>query len=272
MLKPAPLRSCRPWLSMYFSMPAMPTLSTLAKPSTCAAAGAVRVDALVLGQEADARDAEAVHLGLLARRDLALDPDEALLRAELLAQLARVEIRQHGGEELDRLVLVDDVARLGEDRDHLDVGRQHLAVAVDDVGPRRRDLGRRGAAELAAACRSSPRASRGARRSRRTGPRSRARRGRRGRCSCRRAAGTARARRAETRMRSAALAVLGGAEARSDHGAHRFGVWVEGVRASPRPCPSASRSARAGRAARACGRSRPGACGRSGRSDRRASC
>ncbi len=31
--------------------------------------------------------------------------------------------------EFDRLVLVDDVARLGEDRDGADVGRQHLAVA-----------------------------------------------------------------------------------------------------------------------------------------------
>ena len=57
----------------------------------------VRIDALVLGQEADARDAEAVHLGLLARRDLALDPDEALLRAELVAQVRGVEIGQHGG-------------------------------------------------------------------------------------------------------------------------------------------------------------------------------
>ena len=109
----------------------------------------VRIDALVLGQEADARDAEAMHLGLLARRDLALDPDEALLRAELVAQIRGVEVRQHGGQQLDRLVLVDDVARLGEDRDHLHVGGQHLAVAVDDVGPGRGNLGRSGTAHLA---------------------------------------------------------------------------------------------------------------------------
>jgi hypothetical protein len=49
---------------------------------------------LFSGRKPDARDAEAMHLRLLARRDLALDPDEALLGAELVAQLAGVEIGQ----------------------------------------------------------------------------------------------------------------------------------------------------------------------------------
>ena len=42
--------------------------------------GAVRIDALVLGKEADAGQAEPVDLLALLRRDLALEPDEARLR------------------------------------------------------------------------------------------------------------------------------------------------------------------------------------------------
>ena len=53
----------------------------------------------------------------------------------LLAQRAGVEIGQHAGEQLGRLVGIEDVARLGIERRHVDVGRQDLAVAVDDVGP-----------------------------------------------------------------------------------------------------------------------------------------
>ena len=76
---------------------------------------------------------------LLLRRHLALDPDEALLRAEPFAQLLGVDVGQHGGDQLDRLVLVDDAARLGEHRHRLDVGRQNLAVAVEQIGPRAGD-------------------------------------------------------------------------------------------------------------------------------------
>ena len=49
--------------------------------------GAVRIDALVLRQEADPGHAEPVNLLALLRRDLALEPDEAALGAEPLAQL-----------------------------------------------------------------------------------------------------------------------------------------------------------------------------------------
>ena len=70
--------------------------------------GAVRIDALVLVEEADARQADADRSPLLLRRDVALEPDEAALGAEPLAQLRGVEIRQHGGEQLDRLVDIDD--------------------------------------------------------------------------------------------------------------------------------------------------------------------
>ena len=53
------------WPSSHFSMPAMPWLSMLTWPIDVRDHGAVRIDALVLGQEADARQAEAVDLLLL---------------------------------------------------------------------------------------------------------------------------------------------------------------------------------------------------------------
>src|SRR6202011_1446631 len=52
----------------------------------------VRIDALVLGQEADARDTEAMHFLLLHRGDLALEPGEAAARTEPVAHLAAVEV------------------------------------------------------------------------------------------------------------------------------------------------------------------------------------
>ena len=53
----------------------------------------------------------------------------------LRAHLRRVEVRQDAGDQLGRLVRIDDVARLGVERGHLDVGGEDLAVAVDEVGP-----------------------------------------------------------------------------------------------------------------------------------------
>ena len=46
-------------------MPAMPWLSMLTWPITCETVGAVRIDALVLGEEADAGNAEPVDFLLL---------------------------------------------------------------------------------------------------------------------------------------------------------------------------------------------------------------
>ena len=109
------------------------------------------IDALVLAQEPDAGNAEAVDVLLLLRRDFALQPDKALARRQPLAHFAGVEIRQRRGQKLDRLVLVDDAARLAEQARRLDVGGQHLAVAVDDIGPCGRDrILRRGAARAVA--------------------------------------------------------------------------------------------------------------------------
>ena len=60
---------------------------------------AVRVDAPVLRQEADAGQAETEDFVLFLRRDVALDPDETLARAEPLAQLLRIEVRQDPASE-----------------------------------------------------------------------------------------------------------------------------------------------------------------------------
>src|SRR5207253_6549786 len=105
-----------------------------------------RIDALVLAQKADAGNAELVDGLLLFWRDLALQPDKPLARGQAVAHLDGVEIGQRAGEQLDRLVLVDDAARLREQAWRLDVGRENFAVAVDDVGPRSGDRVLRGGA------------------------------------------------------------------------------------------------------------------------------
>ncbi len=101
--------------------------------------GAVGIDAFVLGQKADAGNAEPVDLLTLLRRDLALEPDEAPLGRQALAQFAGVHVRHDRGQKLRRLVDIDDALRLRKQRRRAHVGRQHLAVAVEDVGPRGRD-------------------------------------------------------------------------------------------------------------------------------------
>ncbi len=88
--------------------------------------GAGRIDALVFAQEADAGNAEAVNFLLLRRRDFTLQPDKAFLAGQAVADFAGVEIGQSGGQKLDRLVLVDDAARLAEQARRLDVGGQYL--------------------------------------------------------------------------------------------------------------------------------------------------
>ena len=78
------------------------------------------------------------YLLLLFRRHLALDPDEAFLGAQAFAQLLGVDIGQNGGDQLDRLVFVDDAARLGEHGQGSDVGGQNLAVAIEKIRARAR--------------------------------------------------------------------------------------------------------------------------------------
>src|SRR5258706_3728386 len=108
---------------------------------------AVRIDAFVLSQESDAWNAEAVHLPLLGRRDVPLEPGKTALRSEPLAHLAAVEVSQHTGQEFGCLVGIDDAPRLREQRRGLQIGRENFAVAVEDIGPRRRNrIGRSAAA------------------------------------------------------------------------------------------------------------------------------
>ena len=55
---------------------------------------------------------------------------------EALARFLAVEIGHHRGEQFLRLVDVDQLARLGEQRRRLHVGGEDLAVAVENVRPR----------------------------------------------------------------------------------------------------------------------------------------
>ena len=100
------------------------------EPDHVRANRAVGIDALVLRQEADTGQAKVKDFRLLLRRDLPLDPDEALFRSQPLAQLLCVDVGKHGGNELDRLVHVDDAIRLGEHRHGLDVAGEDLTVPV----------------------------------------------------------------------------------------------------------------------------------------------
>ena len=101
---------------------------------------AARIEAPLLGAEADAGDAERMDLLLLARGDLALQPGKAGFARQAGVQHARVEIGQHRHQEFGRLIGIDDAARLGEQRGRADVGGQNLAVAVEKIGTRRRPL------------------------------------------------------------------------------------------------------------------------------------
>ena len=101
--------------------------------------GAVRVAALVFGEEADARQALPVDFPLLLRRDVTLEPDEAALGGQPLAQLGGIDIGQVGGEQFDRFVDIDEPARFAIERWHAHVGGQNLAAPVEDVRTRRRD-------------------------------------------------------------------------------------------------------------------------------------
>jgi hypothetical protein len=100
---------------------------------------AVRIRAFVFVQESDARQAQAVNLLLLLRGDLTLEPGKAAPAiAEPVAHFLRVEVRHHGGQQFHRLVHVDQPLRLAEQRGHAHVCREDFAVAVEDIGPRRR--------------------------------------------------------------------------------------------------------------------------------------
>ena len=87
-------------------------------------------------EKADAGQSLTVYFALLLGRDVALEPDEAALGRQPLAQLLGVEIGQVRGEQFGRFVDVDEPARFGVERRHAHVGRQNFAVAIENVGAR----------------------------------------------------------------------------------------------------------------------------------------
>ena len=100
------------------------------EPDHVRANRAVGIDALVLRQKADAGQAKVKDFRLLLSRDLPLDPDEPFFRGQPLAQLLRIDVGKHGGDQFDRLVHIDDAVRLGEHGHGLDVGGEDGAIPV----------------------------------------------------------------------------------------------------------------------------------------------
>ena len=94
----------------------------------------IGIDAAIFLDEAEAGLAKLVDLGLLLRRELALDGDEPLAVLQLLAQLRGVDVGEHACHLLDQLVTVDDLGRIGIEGGALDVGGEQPAVAVEDIG------------------------------------------------------------------------------------------------------------------------------------------
>ena len=115
-----------------------PVIVDAAKPDDMRGQIAERIDPALLVLELQARDAEAVDLVLLARRQAPLDPDKALARGQLGVQLGRVELRQNRGDGPRRLARIEDLARVGIERRAVERRRQQLAVAVEDIGAHRR--------------------------------------------------------------------------------------------------------------------------------------
>ncbi len=95
---------------------------------------AQRIDALFLGLEIKAGNSKPRHIHLLARRQIALQPDEGLVGGELGLQLRLAEVGQHAGQFLRRLVGIQHLAGIGEQRERREAGGQHHAIAIDDVG------------------------------------------------------------------------------------------------------------------------------------------
>src|SRR5690606_35514650 len=95
-----------------------------------------RIETPLLGAEAYAGNAKPENFGLLLRRELALQPDKASPALELVIGLFVIDFGQDRRKLFDCLIGIDDVARLGEKRSRLDVGRQDSAIAVHYVGAR----------------------------------------------------------------------------------------------------------------------------------------
>ena len=105
------------------------------------------IDAALLGLEVEAGDAQPVDRILLARRQVALQPDEGVVGAELGGELRLAELGQHLDQPLGRLRRVRDLVGVGVERRGCQAGREHHPVAVEDVGSLGRQHRRGGAGD-----------------------------------------------------------------------------------------------------------------------------
>ena len=97
------------------------------------------IEALGLGDEVDAGNAQPHHLVLDGGRQFPLDPHEALVAGQAIAQPFFVEIGQDGAQFAHRFIHIDDPARLGEEGRHADVHGHFETVAIEDRRPGRGD-------------------------------------------------------------------------------------------------------------------------------------
>ncbi len=115
-----------------------------------------RIEAFAFLAEIDARKTERQNVGLLARRDLALDPAETRTAGQVPHGAFVIEVRQHAVQGIERLVGALDPLGLGEKRFHANIESKHFSVPVQNAWPggsqlhvgggvRARTVGRHGA-------------------------------------------------------------------------------------------------------------------------------
>ena len=85
------------------------------------------------GAKADARQAEAYDRAPLNLRKMTLEPDEAARRGQTGQQMPRIDA-EHAAELTRRRVGIEHLGRVREQRRLGVVGRDQIAVSIDDVG------------------------------------------------------------------------------------------------------------------------------------------
>jgi hypothetical protein len=94
---------------------------------------ALRVDPMPFGAKADARQAEAYDRAPLGLRQVPLEPDEAARRGQTGQQTPWIDA-EHAPELTRRRVRIEHRGRVREQRRLGVVGRDQIAVPIDDVG------------------------------------------------------------------------------------------------------------------------------------------
>ena len=98
-----------------------------------------RIEAALFRAEADAGNAEREDLALLLRCQLTAQPLEARIGRQLAIGILDVQILEHRGQPLDGFIGIDDLVRLGKQRDRANVSRQDLTVAIKNIRARRHE-------------------------------------------------------------------------------------------------------------------------------------